>query len=107
MHGFQPEHCASCRTCPHGLTTSKCGRCLAAAASAARRKPAVGVGPLPAAEEHQGWEIFYVPELNGWRVRAPDAEPSPDSYRSVFRARKAIDDLVANPPPARGSRRGR
>lgn len=46
-------------------------------------------------EEHAGFEIFFVPAVNGWQYRAPDSEPSPLSYRSAFLARKAVDQLPA------------
>jgi hypothetical protein len=106
MHGFVTTHCASCRECPHGITTSRCGRCLAAAAAISpRTRRTVAPGPHPEPEEHNGWEIFYVPALSGWQVRSPEAEQPADSYRSVFLARKAIERLIANPPVAARSKR--
>ena len=94
-HGFPTEQCASCRTCPHGLTASGCGRCLAATAAASRRRIVAGPTEGTASHDHQGFEIFYVPEVNGWHFRGPDAPISAESYRSVFLARKAIDKLPA------------
>jgi hypothetical protein len=94
-HGFPTAQCASCRTCPHGLSAAGCGRCLTAAATASRRR----VVPAPtgdiASHDHEGYEIYYVPEVNGWQYRGPDAAASTESYRSVFLARKAIDHLPA------------
>jgi hypothetical protein len=94
-HGFPIEHCASCRTCPHGLTASGCGRCLAATATASRRRLAPAPLEGTATHDHNGYQIFYVPEVNGWYFRGPDSETSAESYRSVFLARKAIDQLAS------------
>jgi hypothetical protein len=58
-------------------------------------------------EERQGWEIFYVPAVTGWQVRAPESEALPDSYRSLFLARKAVDQMIANPPAPRSGKRGK
>ncbi|HEX6139790.1 MAG TPA: hypothetical protein VF013_04905 [Candidatus Limnocylindria bacterium] len=101
IHGFIPDQCASCRTCPHGLSAARCGRCQA--------KPTTKVSERgsAASQEHLGWEIIYVPALSGWQVRQPDTTPSADSYRSVFLARKAIERLQAAPPAAPRSKRGR
>lgn len=99
-HGFPIEHCASCRTCPHGLTASGCGRCLAATAAASRRRIVAGPVEGTASFDHEGFEIFYVPEVNGWQFRGPDAPASSESYRSVFLARKAIDRLPSRTPRA-------
>jgi hypothetical protein len=95
-HGFPPGQCASCRACPHGLTASGCGRCQAAAAAASRRRVVAPPAEGTASHDHLGYEIFYVPEVNGWQFRGPDAAPSAESYRSVFLARKAIDHLSAS-----------
>jgi hypothetical protein len=46
-------------------------------------------------EERAGFEIVYVPELSGWQVLSDDAPISDESYRSIFLARKAADDLAA------------
>ena len=46
-------------------------------------------------EERSGFEIVYVPELSGWQVRSDDVATSEESYRSIFLARKAADDLAA------------
>jgi hypothetical protein len=105
IHGFDPGQCAACRTCPHGLAASKCGRCLAAQSSAARRRPPLATVPELPDEEHQGWEIFFVPALSGWQIRQPDATPLPESYRSLFLARKAVDEMIANPPAAKPTKR--
>ena len=104
IHGFLTDHCASCRSCPHGLVASKCGRCLAQSAASARRKPAATTPQQPD-EEHAGWQIFYVPALTGWQVRAPEAQIMDGSYRSLFLARKAVDNWIANPPSVRASRK--
>ena len=101
IHGFRTEECTACRSCPHGLVTSRCSRCIKASSTPAGRKALlVAHGDHPS-EERAGFEIFYVPELNGWQVRGDGAIPSSESYRSIFLARKAVDDLAAA-----GARRG-
>ena len=94
IHGFRTDECSACRTCPHGLVSSRCARCLKAVSTPALRKAAINSHGSHPPQEHAGYEIFYVPALNGWQVRAGDDGPSAESYRSVFLARKAVDDLV-------------
>jgi hypothetical protein len=95
IHGFRTEECTSCRTCPHGLVTSRCGRCIRASSTPAGRKALlVAHGDHPS-EERSGFEIVYVPELSGWQVRSDDIATSEESYRSIFLARKAADDLAS------------
>jgi hypothetical protein len=95
IHGFRTEECTSCRTCPHGLITSRCGRCIRAASTPAGRKALlIQHGDHPS-EERAGFEIVYVPELSGWQVRSNGSPPSEESYRSIFLARKAADDMAA------------
>lgn len=110
IHGFVDGQCAACRTCAHGLVTSRCGRCAADAATprrptASSRRAAVE-GEVPASEQRGDWEIFYVPALSGWQVRGPEEAAGPTSYRSLFLARKAVDDLSAHPPAPRSAKRG-
>jgi hypothetical protein len=93
IHGFDAQQCASCHTCPHGLTASRCGRCAAASTTAARRRPKPAVDTPPPVK-HAGFEIFYVPEVSGWQYRAPDSSTSALSYRSIFLARKAVDEVA-------------
>jgi hypothetical protein len=105
IHGFRTEECTSCRTCPHGLVTSRCGRCIRASSTPAGRKALlVAKGDHPS-EERAGFEIVYVPELSGWQVRADDAAISDESYRSIFLARKAADDLAAASAAKESSKR--
>jgi hypothetical protein len=105
IHGFEAGQCASCRSCPHGLAPSRCGQCLAESATTSRNGAAADA-PQPETEARNGWEIFYAPEVSGWRVRAAeDADFLPDSYRSLFLARKAVDQLAENPPAARSAKR--
>ena len=92
-HGFPTEQCAACRTCPHGLTARGCGRCLASAAAASRRRLLPAPPEGTASHEHGGLEIYFVPEVNGWQFRDAENRPSALSYRSVFLAKKAIDQL--------------
>jgi hypothetical protein len=94
IHGFRTEECASCRTCPHGLTASRCGRCAASARAVSRRPRGVSTQTYPS-EQHAGFEIFYVPAVSGWQYRGADAAASLLSYRSAFLARKAVDELAA------------
>ena len=95
-HGFPTEQCASCRPCPHGLSAGGCGRCLTASAAASRRRVVPAPAEGTASHDHLGYEIFYVPEVSGWHYRGPDSAASLESYRSVFLARKAIDNLPAS-----------
>ncbi len=99
IHGFVPEHCAACRTCPHGITTSRCGRCAAAATA---RQSAKAVVPEQPTEEYQGHEIFFVAVERSWYYRDADGVRSRESYPSAFRARRAINEaLTAAPEKAR------
>jgi len=54
-------------------------------------------------EERAGFEIVYVPELSGWQVRSDHEAASEESYRSIFLARKAADEMAAE--GAKGSKR--
>jgi len=94
IHGFRTEECASCRTCPHGLNASRCGRCVAASRAVSRRAHVVSTQTYPS-EQHAGFEIYYEPAVSGWLYRGADAAASPLSYRSAFLARKAVDELAA------------
>ena len=94
IHGFRTEECASCRTCPHGLNASRCGRCIAATRAVSRRPRVVSTQTYPS-EQHAGFEIYYEPTVSGWHYRGADAAPSLLSYRSAFLARKAVDELAA------------
>lgn len=105
IHGFEAGQCASCRSCPHGLVASRCGQCLAESATTSRAAAATDGSP-PEPEDRHGWEIFYEPEVSGWRVRAPAAAVLPDSYRSLFLARKAVDHLAATAPGGRAAKPG-
>jgi hypothetical protein len=49
---------------------------------------------------HEGFEIYYAPEVSGWQFRGPESVHSTQSYRSVFLARKAIDELPNRPRTA-------
>jgi hypothetical protein len=99
-HGFPIEQCAACRTCPHGHPASACGRCITATAAASRRRTIAEPAEGTATHDHEGFEIYYVPEVNGWQFRGPEAPESVESYRSVFLARKAIDRLPSRTPRA-------
>jgi hypothetical protein len=88
--------------CIHGFVAGQCASCHATDASAPALKSDEGD-----VEERQGWEIFYVPAVTGWQVRAPESEVVPDSYRSLFLARKAVDRMIANRPAPRSGKRGK
>ena len=96
IHGFRTDQCSACRSCPHGLVSSRCGRCLKAVSTPALRRASLNTHGAHPSEERAGFEIFYEPALNGWRYRADEAAPSVESYRSVFLARKAVDQLAAD-----------
>ena len=100
-HGFPTEQCADCRTCPHGLTAGGCGRCSAIAAASTRRRQRPTLDPGSASLiAHDGFEIYYAPEVSGWEFRGPESVHSTQSYRSVFLARKAIAELPSRPDKA-------
>jgi hypothetical protein len=107
IHGFPSEQCGSCRTCAHGLSASACPRCRAAVAP---RKAPDPTGDL-SVHEHAGSEIFYDPDVTGWRYRPVDGAASARSYRSAFLARRAVDEWqrtggdVAPRPLRKGHRR--
>ena len=94
IHGFRTDECTACRTCPHGMVTSRCSRCLKASSTPAGRKALLVAHGEHPPEERAGFEIVYVPALSGWQVRADDGATSDESYRSIFLARKAADDLA-------------
>lgn len=105
LHGFPSEQCASCRTCPHGSTTSRCGRCADPISSRAAAKVVPDDQPVA---EHRGYEIFFVPRERSWYYRAPDQSASRESFASGFRARRAVDSALddpAPPPPVRKKRK--
>ena len=93
IHGVPTQQCAACRTCAHGLMASRCGRCRAALA----KKPAPSAQPPEQYEHH---EIFFVQTENSWYYRAPDGGVSPESYRSAFQARRAVNAVLAAPEGA-------
>jgi hypothetical protein len=95
IHGFRTDECTACRTCPHGLVSSRCARCLKSVSTPALRRATINTHGENPSEEHAGFEIFYVPAVNGWRFRADESAPSVESYRSAFLARKAVDQLAA------------
>ncbi|HEY6609425.1 MAG TPA: hypothetical protein VI277_09540 [Candidatus Limnocylindria bacterium] len=61
------------------------------------RKANQVAAPVPPHEEHGGYEVYYEPEVSGWRYRTAESAPSRLSYRSAFLARKAIDQLGTEP----------
>ncbi len=95
IHGFRTDECSACRSCPHGLVSSRCGRCLKAVSTPALRRASLNNHGVHPSEERAGFEIFYVPEVNGWQFRTDESAPSAESYRSIFLARKAVDDLAS------------
>lgn len=101
IHGFRTAECSLCHECPHGLAVSRCVRCRAAAAAPSpsnRRRPVPIEVQEPPTETHHGFEILFAPAVSGWLYRAPDSAVSRESYRSVFLARKAIDNLGTAKP---------
>lgn len=94
IHGFPTEQCISCRTCPHGQVTTTCTRCRTPVVT---RKAELAAAPVPPAEVHGDYEVYFEPAVSGWRYRAADDAPSRLSYRSAFLARKAIDQLGSEP----------
>lgn len=106
IHGFDRQICASCRRCAHGLLEARCATCNPKTAREASIMLA-GEADRPA-EEHRGYEISYVAGERSWYIRADaDAPRSQQSYRSAFRARRAIDEMLDRPEavPERGKRK--
>jgi hypothetical protein len=81
--------------CKHGFLAHQCASCRIAGTATAVRRGAPTTASVPSAEQHLGYEIFYVPAVSGWQYRGPDSNPSPLSYRSAFLARKAVADVAA------------
>lgn len=101
IHGFPTQQCISCRTCPHGQVTTTCARCRAPVTT--RKVVAdAAAAPVPATETHGDYEVYYEPEVSGWRYRSTESEPSRLSYRSAFLAHKAIDQLATEPEAKKG-----
>ena len=95
IHGVPAEQCASCKTCLHGQAAGACVRCRSAALS--RKAKAAPPAVVDSPQQHAGYEIYFEPDVSGWRYRATDAAPSELSYRSAFLARKAVDQLASAP----------
>ena len=74
IHGFEPQICASCRRCPHGLLESRCSTCSPKTARDATLMLANDAPRGP--EEHRGYEISYVAGERSWYIRA-DADAAP------------------------------
>jgi hypothetical protein len=99
IHGFEPQICASCRRCPHGLLESRCSTCSPKTARDATLMLANDAPRGP--EEHRGYEISYVAGERSWYIRADaDTPRSTASYRSAFQARRAINEILDHPAPA-------
>ena len=99
IHGFDAQHCASCRRCPHGLLETRCAECSAPRTAREATLMLANDAPRPS-QEHRGHEIIYVAGERSWYIRAgADAPRSTLSYRSAFQARRAIDSLLDTPEP--------
>jgi hypothetical protein len=99
IHGFDPQHCASCRRCAHGLSGGRCAVCNPKTAREASAMLA-NDAPLPS-EEHRGYALEYAAGERSWYIRADDGgSRSTMSYRSAFSARRAIDAMLDAPPAA-------
>ena len=98
IHGFEEQHCASCRRCQHGLFESRCATCRPKTAREATIMLANDAARP--AEEHRGYEISYGAGERSWYIRADaDAPLSQLTYRSAFQARRAIDEILDRPVP--------
>lgn len=106
IHGFDRQICASCRRCAHGLLEARCATCNPKTARQATLMLA-SEADRPS-EEHRGYEISYVAGERSWYIRADaDAPRSQQSYRSAFRARRAIDEMLDAPEPVVGGKKGK
>ena len=107
IHGFDAQHCASCRRCPHGLIETRCSQCGAPRTAREATLMLANDAPRPSTE-HRGHEILYVAGERSWYIKAgADAPRSAASYRSPFQARRAIDTLLDSPTAAKAKRRAR
>jgi len=99
IHGFETQACASCRRCPHGLLESRCAVCGAPATARQAARMLANDAPRPS-EQHRGYEILYAAGERSWYIRAdPESARSAASYRSPFKARRAIDAILDAPAP--------
>src|SRR5687768_3421622 len=99
IHGFEAQHCASCRRCPHGRLENRCSQCGVPRTAREATSMLANDAPRPSTE-HRGHEILYVAGERSWYIRAGEAARSTASYRSAFQARRAIDTLLASPAVA-------
>jgi hypothetical protein len=97
IHGFEPQNCATCRRCPHGILESRCGVC--APRTAREASIMLANDEAKPSEEHRGYEILYAAGQRSWHYRADEDGPvSTASYRSAFQARRAVDQLLDATP---------
>jgi hypothetical protein len=102
IHGFDAQHCASCRRCQHGLLEYRCSQCGAPRTAREATTMLANDAPRPSTT-HRGHEILSVAGERSWYTRADaDSPRSALSYRSPFQARRAIDSLLDTPAPAPG-----
>ena len=96
IHGFRTEECTSCRTCPHGLVASRCGRCIRASSTPAGRKALlVATRRAPFRGARAASRSCTSPSSADGRCARRTRSISDESYRSIFLARKAADDLAS------------
>lgn len=96
IHGFEVQSCASCGRCPHGLLNSRCASCNPRTAREATLQLANDASQP--SQEHRGHEILYVAGERSWYIKADaDASRSTASFRSPFKARRAIDEILDKP----------
>jgi hypothetical protein len=106
IHGFDAQHCASCRRCSHGLIENRCAECGAPRTAREATLMLANDRPRPSMT-HRGHEILYVAGERSWYIKADaDAPRSAVSYRSSFLAQRAVDALLDAPAPVSGRKKG-
>jgi ribosomal protein L37E len=106
IHGFDAQHCASCRRCSHGLLESRCSQCGPPRTAREATTMLANDAPQPSTS-HRGHEILYVAGERSWYFRADaDSPRSAVSFRSSFLARRAVDALLDAPAKGAGQKRG-
>ena len=98
IHGFEEQHCASCRRCPHGILESRCATCSPRTAREATLRLANNA-PRPS-EEHRGYEISYVAGERSWYIRADADAPLSQGVRTAPPSRRAGPSTRSSIRPA-------
>ena len=102
IHGFEEQHCASCRRCQHGLFESRCATCRPKTAREATIMLANDAARP--AEEHRGYEISYGAGQRSWYIRADADAPLSQTHVSLGLPGAASHRRDPRPPDPRRRR---